>query len=323
MRTIATSEVIVACGALHSAALLLRSGIGPEKELRSLGIEVQLDLRGVGRNLQNHPALPLVMHLQPAGMQSASQCTWPQNLVRYSSKAIGCAEHDMLLLPVVKSAWHELGRHIATLLIIVNKAYSQGIVELVSADPAVAPRVRFNLLNDPRDFERLVQGLKMVLEALCEDELTRLRNEVFAPDSAIAARLTRHSTWTGLQATLLASALRIGPLRRAALRKSTLNVRAMLRDENAIRNYVRQWSQAVYHVCGTCRMGRAEDPEAVVDMNCRVLGIAGLRVIDASIFPTVPAAAIHLPVLMVAEKMSDRIKDEWQNHHYSGGARAA
>lgn len=311
-------EIIVSCGAVHSPTLLLRSGIGPAKQLRSLGIEVARDLRGVGRNLQNHPLVSLVMHLRPAGMQPPHQRAWQQNLLRYSSKVAGCADHDMLLLPSSKVAWHALGRHMAALAVVVLKAYSKGSVELASADQAVAPRVRFNLLDDNRDFERLVEGLRMGLQALGDDEVMRLRNEVFAPNAVVGARLAERSAWNWLQAWLIATALRIGPLRRVGMRKSTLDVCSMAKDEDAIRKYVRQCTQAVYHVCGTCRMGSASDPEAVVDPSGCVLGVGGLRVVDASVFPSVPSAATHLPVLMVAEKIADRIKAEWLKE--SGGA---
>ena len=310
------SEVVVACGAVHSPALLLRSGIGPADQLRSLGIEVVRDLRGVGRNLQNHPHVMLVMHLQTDGMQPAHQRTWQQNLLRYSSKFSGCADHDMLLLPTNMVAWHPLGRRLAALAVFVLKAYSKGCVELVSPNHAVMPRVRFNLLDDSRDFERLVDGLRMALQAVGNEEIMRVRNEVFAPNAAIGVHLAKRSAWNWLQAWLISTALRVGPLRRAVLRRRALDVRSIVKDENAIRNYVRQCAQAVYHVCGTCRMGNVDDPEAVVDPSCRVLGISGLRVVDASVFPSVPSAATHLPVIMVSEKMADQIKAEWLDQKY-------
>jgi 5-(hydroxymethyl)furfural/furfural oxidase len=319
LRIISAPEVIVACGAIHSPALLLRSGIGPAEQLRRLGIEVVHDLRGVGRNLLNHPMVFLAMHLRSAGMQPLEQRAWQQNLLRYSSNAADCAKHDMLLLPGSKAAWHPLGRRLGGLAVFVQKAYSRGSVEIVSAEHCVMPRVRFNLLDDSRDFERMVDGLRMALEVLSDDEVLRVRNEVFRPNVALGARLAKRSAWNWLQAWVISTALRVGPLRRAVLRKSTLDIRSMSTDNEAMRNYVRLYAQAVYHVCGTCRMGGAEDPEAVVDSSCRVLGVRGLRVVDASVFPSVPSAASHLPVLMVAEKMADRIKLDWE--HMTASAR--
>jgi len=142
------------------------------------------------------------------------------------------------------------------------------------------------------------------------------------PNGAIVARLAKPSAWSWLQAWLISITLRIGPLRRAVLRKSTLDVRSMAGDEAGIRNYVRLRSQAVYHACGTCRMGSTNDLDAVVDSSCRVFGVGGLRVVDASVFPSLPRAATHLTVLMVAEKMADQIKAEWLNGR-TGRAHAA
>lgn len=310
-RTFSAPEVIVACGAVYSPTVLLRSGIGPAGQLRRLGIDVIRDTRGVGQNLLNHPAILLAIYLRPTSMQSSRQRAWQQNMLRYSSRLVGCPDHDMLLLVFGKLGWHSLGRRMGGLAVVVNKSYSSGCVELLSADCAVAPRVRFNLLDDTRDFARLVDGLRMALQALGDDEVLRECDEVFTPSLAIGAQLAKRSVWNWLRAGIISTALRIGLVRRAILSKSTLDVPSMVADEHAIRDYVRQHARAVYHVCGTCRMGSADDPNAVVDASCRVLGIDGLRVVDASVFPTVPSAATHLPVIMVAEKMADRIKAEW------------
>jgi 5-(hydroxymethyl)furfural/furfural oxidase len=306
-------EIIVACGALQSPTLLMRSGIGPGQHLRELGIEVIRDLPGVGRNLQNHPVVMLVTHLPRAAMQPLEHRPWQQNHLRYSSKCEACPENDMLIIPFNKVAWHPLGRRIGTLIVYATKAYSKGCVDLVSRDSAIAPRIQFNLLSDSRDFERLVGGVRFALQLLADKDVARVRNEVFLPNGNIIARLSKRSLWNWLQAWVIAKIFDISFLRRTLLKKATLDVRALARDEDALSQFVRQGAQAVYHVCGTCRMGSANDPEAVVDSDCRVLGVDGLRVVDASVFPTVPSGNTHFPVLMVAEKMADQIKAEWRN----------
>ena len=312
-RELAASEVIVSSGAIHSPALLMRSGIGPAAHLQALGIEVTCDLAGVGRNLQNHPMVPLAMHLPKHAMQPAHQRAALQNQVRYSSGFADCVEHDMLILPTNKGGWHALGRRMGGLGVFVLKAYSRGSVELRSADPRVPPSVRFNLLDDRRDFERLVAGLRHALQALADEEVARVRNEVLRPHAAIGTRLARRSALNTLQAWMISTALRAGPLRRRVLRKHILDTRAMASDEKALSEYVRRHAMAVYHVSGTCRMGSPHDAEAVVDASCRVFGIRGLRVVDASVFPTIPRGQTHFPVLMTAEKAADLIKAEWRN----------
>jgi len=316
--TLWAPEIILSCGTVLSPALLLRSGIGPAEQLGKLGLDTVCDLPGVGRNLQNHPLVSLAVHLTPAGMQSATQRAWQQSQLRYSSLVSGCPPKDMLIFPVNKTAWHALGRSIAVIAVMVGNAYSKGHVELASADPAVAPRVRFNVLDDSRDFERLVDGTRLALEMLNADEMLGVRDEVLVPDAAIVARLAQRSIWTRLGASLISSILRIGSLRRTLLRKSILDVRAMASSEHSIRHYVRANAYAVHHACGTCRMGSSGDPGAVVDSSCRVFGIPGLRVIDASVFPAVPSGETHLPVLMVAEKMADQIKAEWREQRTHG-----
>jgi 5-(hydroxymethyl)furfural/furfural oxidase len=310
--TFSAREVIVACGAVHSPTLLLRSGIGPAEHLRQLGIEVVRNLRGVGRNLQNHPWVPLVMHLQSGGMQSGEQRAWQQNQLRWSSNLSGCSERDMLFLIFNKVGWHALGRRIAIIGVFVLRPYSMGSVELQSADPSVAPRVRFNVLDDRRDFERMVEGLRKALAIVSENAIVRIRNEVLVPDSAVVACLAKRTFWNEFQAQLISMALNIDPLRRALFRKHSLDVRSMARDDDAIGEHVRKYAQAVYHPSGSCRMGSAEDPEAVVDPVGRVIGVSGLRVVDASIFPTIPRGQTHFPVLMTAEKIADAVKSDWR-----------
>lgn len=308
-----SGEVILAAGAIQSPALLMRSGVGPGNRLGALGIGVVRDLPGVGRNLQNHPMVALAVHLRHSATQRASERPWQQNQLRYSSRNGVCPSHDMLLLISNKVSWHALGRSIGALGVFVLKAYSKGRVELTSGDCAIPPRVRFNLLDDERDAERLAGGLRTALELLGDAALDGVRNEVLRAEPSAGSHLARASARNRALAGVISGALRIGPLRRALLKKHTIDARSMAQDEGAIRGHVRRFAQAVYHACGTCRMGRAEDREAVVDAAGRVLGIVGLRVIDASVFPTVPSAATHLPVLMVAEKMSDLIKAGWQS----------
>jgi choline dehydrogenase-like flavoprotein len=102
-------------------------------------------------------------------------------------------------------------------------------------------------------------------------------------------------------------------LRRALLKRSTLSIGALVLDEKALRTLVRRHAGLGWHVCGTCKIGSADDPGTVVDEECRVRGIDGLRVVDASIFPTIAGeGGMQIPVLMVAEKMADQIKADWQ-----------
>lgn len=301
-------ETIVSCGALYSPALLMRSGLGPASHLRELGIDVVRDIPGIGRNLQNHPKLELAVHLPGTSVQPRGQQGVGQNCLRYSSSVAGCADHDMGIVSLNRTSWHPIGRRVGAVGVALYQPFSQGTVTLASARPTVPPRVRFNLLADGRDFERMVRGARMALELLADEEVANARNDVFLPNGKIVHRLNERTSWNRLQSLAIAYALGVPAVRRVLLKNSKLDLTVPAGNETALRDLVRTRTGLSHHVCGTCKIGRADDPDAVVDEECRVRDVGSLRVIDASVFPTIVRGGMHLPVLMAAEKMADRIK---------------
>jgi 5-(hydroxymethyl)furfural/furfural oxidase len=303
-------EIVLTCGALQTPAVLMRSGIGPARLLRQLDIPLVHDLGAVGRNLQNHPALILATHLPRHSMQE-ERCLL-QNILRYSSQHGGCPAHDMLMYPFNRSAWHPLGQRIGALVVYVNKSYSQGSVDLTSSDCRVAPKVRFNLLSDARDFERMVGGLRFALELLADPDISGVRNEVFVPNKRIVGRLARKNAANWIQAWAATRALESASLRRALLGDTAVNLETLASNTESQHQFIRSFAHAAYHVCGTCRMGHQDDPAAVTDPLARVWGTEGLRVADASIFPTIPCANTHVTVLMAAEKVAANVTQNGQ-----------
>jgi 5-(hydroxymethyl)furfural/furfural oxidase len=83
-----------------------------------------------------------------------------------------------------------------------------------------------------------------------------------------------------------------------------IDLAGLVNDDAALADYVRNNVAGTFHVCGTCRMGRADDPDAVVDNGGRVRGISGLRVVDASIMPAIPRGNTNIPTIMLAEKVA-------------------
>lgn len=308
-RRFSAPQTIISCGAVFSPAVLQRSGIGPAEHLRSLGIEVKHDAPGVGQNLQNHNDLNVATYLPRDAVQPASLRAFGQNVLRYSSRVEGCADNDMLVVPRNAASWHLLGKRIGSVGVYLYKAYSAGSVQLSSPDPVTPPHIRFNLLSDKRDFDRLVGGLRFALELLADPALTSLRHEVFLPDMGIASRLHRRTCWNGVRAAAIAGIVKSSSVRRRAL--SIIDVSRLAHDPQALERIVHERVEPVGHVSGTCRMGAAHDPDAVLDSSCWVHGVPGLRVVDASIFPTVMRANTHIPVIMAAEKVADEIKHEW------------
>ena len=99
-------------------------------------------------------------------------------------------------------------------------------------------------------------------------------------------------------------------LRRTLLARSLVDLDRLAADRSACEAVIRRVGAGVHHVSGTCRIGRADNPEAVVDPACRVYGVTGLRVVDASVMPRVVSANTHLAVLMIGEKVAQAILDE-------------
>jgi 5-(hydroxymethyl)furfural/furfural oxidase len=304
-RVFTGSEIILSAGAIYSPAILLRSGVGAAAALRKLGIQPVLDRPGVGENLFNHVVVQLATHLPRHATQSAKVKAWAFSILRYSSKVPGCPAGDMHMVPFNKSSWHPLGLRIGALSTGVRKPYSRGSVTLESADSLVNPIVRFNLLSDQRDLTRLMRGVALACEILGDPRVAANRNDVFIPNMELVARLNRPGWRQWLESSLIARVLDISPrLRRRLLGASRIEPPDLLRDESALRELVVNAATPVHHVCGTCRMGAADDPTAVVDPECRVIGAARLRVADASIMPTIVSANTHLPVVMIGEKVA-------------------
>lgn len=305
-------EVIVSCGAIQTPTLLMRSGIGPAPHLRKIGIDIVQDLPGVGATLRYHPCIVFPTYLPRRALQASDNAALVQVWLRFSSNHPGCTPNDMHMMPFNKSDWHALGRRVGAVLVSLLNSYSTGRVELSGAAPQLPPKVAFNLLADPRDHERLVSGARFALELLTDPLVAPLRRQVFVPDGQLVAALSRRSAWNSLKARAIALLLDIAPLRRWLLAPSRLDPEALLNDRKALADFVRKCTHPSYHVCGTCPMGRAGDGRSVVDSVGRVHGIAALRVVDASIFPTNPIGFIHFIVIMAAEKIADAIKSEWR-----------
>jgi 5-(hydroxymethyl)furfural/furfural oxidase len=311
-RLVRGKEIILSCGAIQSPALLMRSGIGPGDHLTAHGVEVVHQLAGVGTNLRNHPHVTVTSYLPRKSAQPSDNPWLLQNWLRFASHYPGCDENDMHLMVFNRCAWHQLGARVGAVTVSVLGTYSTGRVVLASADPGVAPIVQFNTLRDARDYERLVRGLRFLLELLTDVTVTKMRNQIFVPNARLVASLSQRKSWNRLRAWAISLILDRAPLRHILLASSRIDPEGLLANEEFLRRFVREHVQLQYHVCGTCRMGRTDDSEAVVDGGGRVFGIEALRVVDASIFPAIPRGYTHFIVLMAAEKMADTVKLGWE-----------
>lgn len=303
-------EIILSSGAIHSPAHLLRAGIGPVGDLKNMGIPVLMGLAGVGQRLMDHPSISLSSFVRRGARMNEHTRRHMQLGLRYSSGLPGVPKGDMFVVLLSKSAWHAVGAQIGSALTFVNKTYSEtGQVKLSSRDPSAEPIVEFNLLSDRRDLERLMSGFRKMAAIQMSDAVKAVTDKPFPAAYTDKVRKigvvnTRNRILTRIAATLMdgPAALRHYLIDNFVVEGFTFD--DVINDDEALEAFVRKATIGVWHASCSCRMGRADDPMAVVDTEGRVKGIQGLRVVDASIFPVVPCANTNFPVLMSAEKIA-------------------
>jgi 5-(hydroxymethyl)furfural/furfural oxidase len=281
--------------------------------LKDLGIPVLVGLEGVGQRLMDHPSISLSSYVRRAARMNANTRRHIQMGFRYSSGLPGVPKGDMFVAALTKSAWHAVGEQIGSLLAFVNKTYSEtGQVKLASRDPFTEPIVEFNLLSDRRDLDRLMSGFRKMATLQMSGPLKAVTDKPFPASYTDRVRKIGVVNIRNKILTTVAAAMMDGP---AALRHYMIDTfvvegftfEQVMNDDEALEAFVRKATIGVWHASCTCRMGRADDPMSVTDVQGRVKGLQGLRVVDASIFPVVPCANTNLPTLMSAEKIADAI----------------
>jgi len=304
-------EVVLSCGAIHSPAHLLRAGIGPVGHLRDMGIPVLMGLPGVGQRLMDHPSISLSSFVRRGARMNEHTRRHIQMGLRYSSGLPGVPRGDMFVAALTKSAWHAVGAQIGSLLVFVNKTYSEtGQVKLASRDPAAEPIVEFNLLSDRRDLERLMSGFRKMAGLQMSEPVRKVTDKPFPASYTDRVRKigvvnTRNKVLTSIAALMMdgPAALRHFMIDNFVVEGFTFD--QVMNDDEALEAFVRRATIGVWHASCSCRMGRENDPMTVVDIQGRVKGVQGLRVVDASIFPAVPCANTNFPTLMTAEKIAE------------------
>ncbi len=266
-------EVVLSAGSVHSPAVLMRSGLGPAQRLRALGIEVRQDLP-VGLGMQDHPITLLSLPLLSTHAISSPHDRHTNVCVRWSSVS-GTHKNDLLLIALNQDVWAmaagNAGTRAGALGVILNKAHSRGHLTLVSTDPSVQPRIAERMLSDERDRSVLREGVRTVVEVSGHEGISRLLSQ--------------------------------------PLREANQPLFDALSSNRALDDYLLSTVADAQHGTSTCRMGAPDAAGTVVDSSCRVLGTEGLRVVDASVFPSVPRANTNLATIMLAERMSDRLDD--------------
>ncbi|MGH3586017.1 MAG: GMC family oxidoreductase, partial [Pseudonocardia sp.] len=267
------ADLVVLCaGAVHSPAVLMRSGIGPASLLRSLGIEVLADLP-VGQGLQDHPMATVAIPLDEASAIGTPDDRHTNVCVRWTSDESGAQPLDMMYVSlnqnVLAMASADLRFGAGAFGVWLNQTWSRGSVTVSSADPRAQPEIREGMLGDERDLVRLRAGIRSLVDLARSEPATAIADE---------------------------------PIERV-----NRELMSALDDDARLDDHLLATAADTQHATSTCRMGSPGEPTTVVDPECRVLGVDGLRVVDASIFPSVPRANTNLTAIMAGELMADRL----------------
>jgi choline dehydrogenase-like flavoprotein len=254
---LAAREVIVSAGAIHSPAILLRSGIGTEDRLP------------VGANLKDHAATPgfEVALLEDARMPSPHAPVF-SSLLRCSSGLAEAGPNDLQIVWFDAIGGDDASLASGRIIGALMRVFSTGVVRLRSPNPRVDPVVEFGMLADERDRDRLRNLTGQMVELVHHPMVASITSGV----TALTAPVDELDSVAAIDAWLRAN----------------------------IGDYV--------HAVGTCRMGAADDPAAVVDTECRVIGYDGLRVCDASVMPDLPKANTHLTTVAIAERLVELMR---------------
>jgi choline dehydrogenase len=285
----ARREVILCGGAINSPQLLKLSGVGPEAELRALGINVVHALPGVGENLQDHLEFyfqiaskqPITLYAKTGLLQKALiGAHWLMRdhgdgatnhfeaggFIR-SRPGIPHPDIQYHFLPMAVSydgatlaSEHGYQAHVGPL-----RSKSRGWVRLGSADPREAPHIQFNYMSEPDDWREMRACVRLTREIFAQPAFDPYRGREIAPGADCV-------------------------------------------DDDAIDAFIRDKVESAYHPSGTCKMGARDDPGAVVDAEARVIGLERLRVVDASIMPSITSGNLNAPTIMMGEKASDIIR---------------
>ena len=293
-RSARAGELIVCGGAINSPQLLLLSGVGPADALQRLGIQVRQNLPGVGQNLHDHVYAHCLARVEPSfslNRMISSNLRMIPDVLRYLATRRG----------LLTSAAAQVGLFVRTRpdfstpdLQVQMRPFSMiGKAGMYVADTAPAITASCGLLRpqsrgalslssaDPRERPRMVANY--------------LTDERDLPTLLAGLRLIRGIFHT--------------PPFADHFRGEELPGDQRVSEADLVA-YLRANAQSMYHPVGTCKMGSDQDPAAVVDARLRVRGIAGLRVVDASVMPTIPSGNTNAPTIMIAEKAAEMILED-------------
>ncbi|XP_068623824.1 uncharacterized protein [Battus philenor] len=322
----AGKEVIVSAGSIQSPQLLMLSGIGDSVHLKEVGIYPIVNLPGVGQNLQDHVAMGGHSYLFDNPYDNGTDYCFNLNSVwslgnvidfvvnkkgslysmmeaeamafvntKYQDPNEDYPDIQLFIAPTADNmdgglfgkrangltdeTYAELYEDILfepsfSIIPLLLRPRSRGYIKLKDSNPYTPPRIYPNYFQDPMDLKILIEGARVVHSLVQQPALQKLNAR---PNPNRNPGCTQHE---------------------------------LMSDEH-LECQARHHSLTIYHPVGTCSMGAADNPDAVVDPRLRVYGIKGLRVVDGSIMPTIVSGNTNAPIIMIAEKAADMIKEDW------------
>jgi choline dehydrogenase len=284
----ARREVILAASSINSPKLLMLSGIGPAGHLKDMGIDVVADRPGVGANLQDHLEVYVQQEcLQPItlnsrlGLVSKALIGAEWLFLKTGDGATNHFESAAFLRSKAGIDYPDIQYHFLPAAIRYDgqaaaeahgfqahvgpmRSKSRGSITLNSSDPREKPKIVFNYMSHPEDWEDFRHCIRLTREIFAQPAFDPFRGPEISPGKPV-------------------------------------------QSDEEIDAFIRENVESAYHPCGTCKMGAKDDPTAVVDPECRVIGVEGLRVADSSIFPRITNGNLNGPSIMTGEKASDHI----------------
>ena len=283
----AGKEVIVSGGAYHSPHILLNSGVGDSAHLQEIGIDVVHDLKGVGKNLHDHPSTYTALDMDDSTSYAISWKAMPRDIMQFFQYALfrggpmasNLFETNAYIKtlpysdrPDLQLVFQPARRNIKPFPIPINHGYavatvclyplSRGAVTLASNDPLQAPKIDLGLGKEREDIQTLLRGLKLARQVALHDSFGQYDATERVPGKDI-------------------------------------------QSDDELEAYIRETMITVHHPGSTCRMGNSDTD--VVNHELKVHGMENLRVADASIYPRVPGANTNASVVAIAEKAVDMI----------------
>ncbi|MDM7860307.1 choline dehydrogenase [Alteromonas sp. ASW11-36] len=286
----ATQEVILCGGAINSPQLLMLSGIGPAEHLRDKGIHVQVDLPGVGQNLQDHLDA-IVQHttkvregyaVAPTALPKYIKATFQYLFKRKGIFSSNIAEAGGFMRSSLAEKGPDIQFHFLPAILedhgrhsVIGYGFgvhvcclypkSRGEIRLQSSHPADHALIEPNYLSHPDDQKVMIEGIRKAREILASEGFEEFNSTEQSPGEDAQS------------------------------------------DEELLA-FIREKSETIYHPIGTCKIGAKDDPMAVVDEQLRVYGVQKLRVVDASVMPSLVGGNTNAPTIMIAERAADFIQ---------------